>query len=168
METSFSRNYDSIPHPDGSISLHWKEQRFGAHSGGIVVALIIGLFAGSCAITAPFLAPLGPNRAGSGSDNVFTAWAIVSMLITCGALFFIARTKGEITIVPGEGLKLHNGKIIAKKDIVKIVTMHATTGKNAKGTASVQARVHGQDIRISRHMSLALAESLADEIQTLL
>jgi hypothetical protein len=56
-------------------------------------------------------------------------------------MLFIDRTKGEVTIVPNDGLKLQSGKILAKKDVAKVVSVHETTGKNPMGSAFVQARV---------------------------
>ena len=74
-------------------------------------------------------------------------------------------SKTTLLIKPKEGL-IFGGKQLPFSEIQSIGTMNETTGRIAKGTAYVYANSHGQQIKVTSYVPLALADAISEEIKS--
>lgn len=160
MESSFKKGYDRTVNADSSVQLSFKSEKIGAHSGsGFAGIWVFAMLPVSCAVTSPVLLPL-PNH----PLALFFWFACAIALWIYGVRKFNIR-KTTLLIKPKEGL-IFGGKQLPFSEIQNIGTMNETTGRNAKGTAYVYANSHGQQIKVTSYVPLALADAISEEIKS--
>ena len=167
MESSFKKGYDKKVNADGSIKLNFKSEKIGAHSGsGIASILVVAMLPVSCAVTSPLMIPFYDKASAREAFPVglMIFWNICAFGLWIWGVRKYNIRKSGITIKPNEGL-VFGGKQLPFSEIQTIGTMNETTGRNAKGTAYVYANAHGQQIKITQYVPLALAEAISQEIK---
>jgi len=164
MQSSFAMAYERNINPDGSINLTYKAERFGLHRGAGFVGLLffIVMVPVSCAVTSP-LVWLAPNNS-AGPIMAFAGWPISSMILFILAGKWFIKTKGHLTIKPNVGLTFE-GKNLPYPEIDHIGTANETTAQNPRGSAYVYATTKGQEMKITKYVSLQLAEAIQAEIK---
>lgn len=175
MESTFKREYDKEQLADGSLRLLFKESRVGAHQGSQMSRLIMFfLLVAGVALTS--LTTLISSVI--GEKNTFVAFAISVAAVGYGVvkmgrkMFFkrssiLVRLDGIIFEKQGATIFNAGTHQLAFRDIASfgISTETASgTGKYTE-TSYLYANAGGQQIRITKHMSHALAQALWDEIQ---
>lgn len=167
MESSFTKGYDKTVNADGSIDLNFKSEKIGAHSGsGFASILVFAMFPVSCAVTSPVLFPFYDSRAkDSLSLGALLFWVACAVGLWVWSVRKFNISKTTLLIKPKEGL-IFGGKQLPFSEIQSIGTMNETTGRNAKGTAYVYANSHGQHIKVTRYVPLALADAISEEIKS--
>lgn len=164
MESSFKKGYDRTVNADSSINLTYKSEKIGAHSGsGFAGIIVFAMLPVSCAAT--FLPMVYPfmNGKNEGTSVVFWIFGSIGLWILSVRKYNLRKSK--LVIKPNEGL-IFEGKQLPFSDIQSIGTMNETTGRNAKGTAYVYANSHGQQIKVTSYIPLALAEAISEEIKS--
>lgn len=167
MESSFKKGYDRTVNADSSVQLSFKSEKIGAHSGsGFAGILVFAMLPVSCAVTSPVLLPFYDGRAKDplSLGALFFWLACAFALWIYGVRKFNIR-KTTLLIKPKEGL-IFGGKQLPFSEIQNIGTMNETTGRNAKGTAYVYANSHGQQIKVTSYVPLALADAISEEIKS--
>lgn len=168
MESSFKKGYDKTVNADGSISLDFKSEKVGAHSGsGFAGILVFAMFPVSCAVTSPLMFMLSdksPRREEFQTGAIFL-WIICALALWIWGVRKYNIKKAKFLIKPNEGL-IFGGKQLPFSEIQSIGTVNETTSRNAKGTAFVYANSHGQQIKMTGYVPLPLADALAVEIKS--
>lgn len=168
MESSFKKGYDRTVNADSSVQLSFKSEKIGAHSGsGFAGILVFAMFPVSCVVTSPVLVPFydGRARGNSLSLGALLFWVACAIGLWVWGVRKFNISKTTLLIKPKEGL-IFGGKQLPFSEIQSIGTMNETTGRNAKGTAYVYANSHGQQIKVTSYVPLALADAISEEIKS--
>ncbi len=163
MESSFKKGYDRTVNADSSINLTYKSEKIGAHSGsGFAGIIVFAMLPVSCAATLPLVYPF---MDGKNPGTLMIIWIFGSIgLWFLGVRKYNLR-KSKLVIKPNKGL-IFEGKQLPFSEIQSIGTMNETTGNNAKGTAYVYANSHGQQIKVTSYVPLALADAISEDIKS--
>ena len=166
MENSFKKNYDKKVNPDGSIQLSFKSKRFALHSlpmfPMLLMMIMLVIFTVSCAASYPFI-PTHRGPYGGQEVNLLTwvvAAGVLTLLITIFGSIAVLDVKDVVTIKPGEGL-LFREKSLPFAD-VSVIGVTNLTG----GGAYVHAESNGHEVKITRNISLELANQINREIKS--
>jgi hypothetical protein len=177
MQSTFKREYDKETLADGSVQLSFKESRVGAHQGALmarflVVYIVFFLFAlGFMTFLLTFVL---------GEHNIGLAF-VISLGLVCYGVFRISRKlvfKRSSIVIKKEGIifEKQGGTIfntghhqLAFRDVADFgITTESSSGDNGafSQTSYLYANAGGQKIRITKHMTQALAEALWGEINS--
>ena len=172
MKSTIRREYEKEQAPDGSIIITYQENRVGAHHGSalapaivslMIPALLLGFFVGAAV-----------------GEILHINW-VVTIIFTYGAMIFAAvkitkkfrnkqtqlTIKREGIIFEKQGKSVFNSGIhqLAFQDIDKLDVMTETvSGASYVEKSYLFAHAGGQEIKITKYVSKALAEALYREI----
>ncbi len=168
MKSSFQKQYELIPQPDGSMDVVVKASRSGAFakagSPGPVVILLIMVYAG----TLIGLSFLSMSMLGERFFKGNLGFIALIALVGPGLLlkFFFGARSNAIHL-RSNGIEFANGKKqIALGDIKTFGVMTESVSGNGghAQSAYVYADALGQRIALTGHMKQELAEAIKDEI----
>lgn len=163
MKSSFKSAFEKKTNPDGSVELSFHESKFAAGqigSGAAGNALFFVLLIPSCVVTSPVLKL--PSE-GLG----LLLWIAINIVIWVFGWKWLTKAKGQITVVPNEGLRF-KGKQLPFADIKQLSVMTEQAPDkhgNVHSSAYVFATAHGQEVRITKNVPESLATTLVDEIR---
>lgn len=161
MESSFKKGYDKTINADGSFELSFKSRRVSPALGFL---LTVFLLPSSCAVSYPLVGGSFGNRAWQIDA---TTWMVVTFIVYCVSLAFIINqfcfTRDQIVVRPNVGLVV-SGKNLPFKEIDQIGTIDYV-GASSNKAAFVYANTQGTQVKLSRQISLPLAEAVATEIR---
>jgi hypothetical protein len=161
MESSFKKGYDKTVNADGSFDLTFKSKRFGAKTAKSFALLgVFGLLPASCAVTSPMVLAFSK----SNNSTAVITWLIVAFALWFFIMNFAANLKTTILVKPNAGLVV-NGKNLPFKEIDQIGTINYPGAESDKIAAFVYADTHGTQVKISKYITLSLAEAIAKEIK---
>lgn len=176
MKSTFKREYDKETLTDGSVMLSFTERRIGAHQGALMmqflmVYVFVLLFALFCVA---FLITLV-----IGDDNIGLAFLIALGVVIFGTLkiskkLVLKRStiviKKEGIIFDKQGATIFNkgSHQLAFHDVADFgISTETSSGNGAlTQTSYLYANAGGQQIRITKHMTHALAQALWGEINS--
>lgn len=152
MESSIQKAYERVVNDDGTIDLKFDGKRFGqnAAASGFILSLV--LLPTSCAVTYPLL------HLGKPGGGIFMAWVVAAFAVWFMLCNFIANASHTIKIKPSLGISF-DGTQIPFNEIKKIGT--TSDGRSAY----VYAVSKGTEVRLTKYLAPALAESIVDEIK---
>lgn len=169
MESTFKKQYEVKQLADGSMQLSFKEKRIGAHQLALVTKLlllgvIVGGFFATLMLTVGMMAI-------SSANNIGMKFGFSAVLVTIGIVFLLKKltTKQSDILVTKEGLIFQSplaGKTqLAFRDVTDWgIKVESTSGDTYLETAYLYAHAGGQEFRVTKHMTPALAKSLHTEI----
>ncbi len=161
MESSFKKGYDKTVNADGSFELTFKSKRFGAKTAKSFALLgVFALFPASCAITSPMVLAFDKSNSNTG----VVIWFFVAFALWFFVMHFTANLKTTILVKPNSGLVV-NGKNLPFKEIDQIGTINYPGAESDKIAAFVYADTHGTQVKISKYITLSLAEAVVREIK---
>ncbi len=160
MESSFKKGYDKTVNADGSFELTFKSKRFGAKTAtSFALLAIFALFPASCALTAPMAMAFK-----SSGDMGIYIWLFLAFALWFFVMHFAVNLKTTILVKPNSGLVV-NGKNLPFKEIDQIGTINYPGAESDKIAAFVYADTHGTQVKVSKYITLSLAEAVVREIK---
>lgn len=164
MESSFKKGYEKNVNADGSIELKYKAKRMSpaAMAGAGMVAILV-LFPVSCAVTLPVASMFNDHGQSLGQTSK-GLWTTLAIILYIAILYFLVNTKSSLIIKPNQGL-VFDGKQLPFSDMQNIGTINHPNAKVKAGAAFVYAGSHGNQIRLTKYIPLALAEAVSSEIK---
>jgi|GEM_PF-2978166 len=174
MKSTFKKEYEKKILPDGTVELIFKESRLGAIygaalSGLFTIVLLVVVFWVWLLLTAGIALLIGER-------HMMTAGgvSIVPTILICAYAIRKLAVKTSTIAVNKEGIifdrrgwnVLRGGKnVLLFSDISEMGIMEETATPNVVIKSSyIFARAQGKQIPITRHMELALAKALLDEM----
>lgn len=176
MKSTFKREYDKEMLADGSVMLSFTERRIGAHQGALMMQfLMVYVFAmlfalGFVAFLITFIV---------GENNIGVAF-FISLGVVGFGMFKMTRKlvlKRSTIVIKKEGIifdkqgatifnKGHHQ--LAFRDVADFGISTETSSGNGTlmQTSYLYANAGGQQIRITKHMTHALAQALWGEINS--
>lgn len=171
METTVARQYQVTDNPDGSKTLVFKSDKFGAHKKGDSVRYKQGSVTGC--VVAPIILFVslifgGLIGSGSSSGSGFVFGGIIFIFLF---LLWMKRKPKKIiekqVVLTEKGLIYNhgNGKLnISDIEAIGIEDESSSTVDGYMQSSIVYARVFGNKVNITGYITKSLAQSLEKEI----
>lgn len=151
MESTFSAQYQATRQADGSLHISYRAKSY--HMPGFMqqmaILILPGLFYVCFTAMALHVAPV--------------LGIVMLALLVAFVVVIVRGIARSVTVLPGQGIAWGNNRL-PFRDISDFGVMKVSTHYGESGYVFAESR--GREIPITRHIPMALASAIRDEIQS--